>query len=236
MRSESPQKRHERTVEELAADYTRRGYAVTPQPGIEDTPEFLRPYVPDLIAIKGEERWIVDVKTPGFTRDHSNEERGAWSRLAQHVRQAGWHFQLVTTKSDADDLRSYAIPEASEIETGLADPEKLAGQGQAGAALMVAWSLFEAAAGRRLLLDDEDPRRPETPVGLAKVLVSLGHVEESEYEALRDIARLRNQVAHGIFNASVSADRIALLATLTRRLLVSEPEPADGDARAAKVA
>lgn len=228
-----PQEHHLRTVADLAADYTRRGYTVISQPTLKDTPEFLRPYLPDLLATKDDERWIVDVKTPGFTRDQSDEKQGAWSRLSQKVAEAGWRFRLVVAKPGEDDLRSYTIAEPAEIEAGLAIPPKLAGEGQQGAALMLAWSLFEAAARRRLLLDDEDPGRPATRVGLVKTLIHLGYVDESELEALRDIESLRNQIAHGLFKAQVPSDGITLLANLTRQLLFSEgtPDASNGDAR-----
>jgi hypothetical protein len=227
MKPETPQERHLRAVAELTADYTRQGYTVISQPRMEDTPEFLRPYLPDLLATKDDERWIIDVKTPGFTVG----EQDGWSRLSRHAAGAGWRFRLVVARSGEDDPRSYTMPDAAEIEAGLADPPKLAAAGQQGAALLLAWSLFEAAARRRLLDDDEDPGRPATPLGLVKTLVSLGHVDEPEFDALRDITALRNQVAHGLFQAKVSSERLALLATLTRRLLT-----AGGDARSTNAA
>lgn len=222
MKPETLHDRHRRTIADLAADYAKRGYDVVEEPKLEDTPEFLRPYLPDLIATKGDDRWIVDVKTPGLTRDNSDETTGAWARLSQEVAQHGWHFRLVVAKSDEDEVFSFAVPEAAEIEASLSDPPKLAGEGQEGAALLLAWSLFEAAARRRLLRDGHDAGRPTTPLGLAKILVHLGYVDDTELDALRDIIALRNQVAHGLFRAKVPTDGIADLMTQTRKLLLEE--------------
>ncbi len=61
-----------------------------------------------------------------------------------------------------------------------------------------------------------------TPVGLAKALVHLGYLDESELDRLRKIADLRNRVAHGLFKANVPADSIELLAALTRRMLADD--------------
>jgi len=117
------------------------------------------------------------------------------------------------------------MPGPAEIEAGLASPAKLAAEGQEGAALLLSWSLFEAAARRRILRDDQDPGRPETPLGLANTLAYLGHIDENELERLREIAGLRNQIAHGFFKADVPAESIGVLTNLTRRLL-SEDEAA----------
>jgi REase_AHJR-like len=232
MTLETPQQRHLRTVADLTAEYAKEGYEVTSQPGLEDTPGFLRPYLPDLVAIRGDERWIVDVLTPGFNRDDTE----GWSRLRRHAAQAGWHFRIVVPRLGDDDPLSYPMPDAAEIEAGLADPAKLAGEGQQGAALMLAWSLFEAAARRQLLHYDQDPGRPATPLGLLKMLVSLGDVDEPEFDEVRKISELRNQVAHGLFRAKVPAEWIALLESLTRRLLADQAPPAPRAATSASPA
>jgi hypothetical protein len=217
MKPESTDERHRRAVEAQAAQYANQGYSVIAEPSPEATPEFLRSYAPDIIATKGDERWVIEVKTPGHKR-----QAGFWAGLARKVAETGWHFRIVVADAGEGDARSYAMPEAAEIEAGLASPAKLVAEGMEGPALMLSWSLFEAAARRRLLRDDQDPERPETPLGLAKTLVFLGHVDERELDELREIARLRNQVAHGSFKAKVPAGSIELLTALTRRLLEEE--------------
>lgn len=217
MNPESTNERHRRAVETQAAQYQKQGYSVIAEPSPEATPEFLRPYEPDIIVTKGDERWVVEVKTPGHRR-----RAGFWGALAKKVAEAGWRFRIVVADAGEGEVRSYAMPEAAEIEAGLASPAKLVADGQEGAALLLSWSLFEAAARRRLLRDDQDPGRPETPLGLAKTLVYLGHVDEGELEKLREIAGLRNQVAHGLFKAKVPAESIEMLTALTRRLLVED--------------
>jgi hypothetical protein len=217
VRPENIVDRARHTVEELAAEYEKQGYDVLREPSPSDTPESLRPYQPDLLATKGAEKWVIEVKTRGLKR-----QEGFWAALAEKAAQAGWRFRIVIAEGAEDDLRSYEMPVAAEIEAALASPAKLAAQGQEAAALLLGWSLFEAAARRRLLHDDQDPGRAVTPVGLAKALVHFGHLDESELDRLRKIADLRNQVAHGLFKANVPPDTIELLATLTRRMLADE--------------
>lgn len=206
-----------RAIEVTAAEYERQGYDVVRRPALASMPEVLRPFQPDIIASKGDERWVIAVKTPGHKRPETYS-----ADLAEKAAQAGWRFRFVIAEGPEADLRSYTMPNAAEIEAGLETSSKLAAGGQGAASLLFAWSLFEAAARRRLLRDNQDPGRAVTPVGLAKVLVHFGHLDEPELDGLRKIANLRNQVAHGLFQASVPVESLDLLSTLTRRMLADE--------------
>jgi hypothetical protein len=217
VKPESIAARERRAMEVIAAEYEKQGYEVSREPSVADTPDLLRPFQPDMLARKGDEMWIIEVKTPGHKRSDSLP-----AHLAEKAMQAGWRFRFVIVDGPEEDLRSYTMPDAAEIEAGLETSAKLAGAAQGAAALLFTWSLFEAAARRRLLRDQQDPGRAVTPVGLAKVLVHLGHLDDSELGRLREIANLRNQVAHGLFQAKVSPDAIDLLSTLTRRLLADD--------------
>ncbi len=217
MKLESIAVRERRAIEVIAADYEKQGYDVLRQPPVADTPDVLRPFQPDIIARKGDEMWVVVVKTPGHKRPGSYS-----TELAEKAAQAGWRFRFVIAEGPEGDLRSYTMPDAAAIEAGLETSSELAAAGQGAASLLFAWSLFEAAARRRLLRDKQDPGRAVTPVGLAKVLVHFGHLDESELERVRNIASLRNQVAHGLFQASVPGESIDLLSTLTRRMLADD--------------
>lgn len=218
MRLENVADRHRRAVEALASEYEEQGYTILMEPAPSDTPESLRPYQPDLVAMKGTEKWVIEVKTRGLKR----QDEGQWAAFAEKAAQAGWRFRIVIAEVGEEDLRSYEMPDAAEIEAALSSPERLATEGELAAALLIGWSLFEAAARRRLLRDSQDPGRAVTPVGLAKALVHLGYLDESELDRLRKIADLRNRVAHGLFKANVPADSIELLAALTRRMLADD--------------
>lgn len=217
MKQETVADRERRTMEAIASEYESQGYAVLRGPAPDETPEILRPYRPDIIATKGTEKWIVEVKTLGHKR-----HEGDWTALVERAAPDGWRFRIVIAEGTEDDLRSYVMPEVAEIEAALPSPAKLASEGEVAAALLLGWSLFEAAARRRLLLDNQDPGRAVTPMGLAKALVHFGYLDEAELDRLRKIATLRNQVAHGLFKANVPPEWIELLASLTRQMLVDD--------------
>lgn len=217
MKPESIAARERRVMETIAAEYENQGYDVRREPPVAATPPVLQPFQPDLIATKGDEKWVIEVKTPGHKGSASYS-----SDLVEKAAQAGWRFRFVIADGSEDDVRSYTMPDAAEIEAGLEVTSTLATAGQGAASLLFAWSLFEAAARRRLLRDNQDPGRVVTSIGLAKVLVHFGHLDESELERLRSIVNLRNQVAHGLFQASVPVESIDLLSALTRRMLSDE--------------
>lgn len=214
MKLESITDRGRHAVEAIATEYEKQGYDVLREPRVSDMPDVLRPFQPDIIAQKGDEKWVIEVKVPGHKRPESYS-----ADLAEKAAQAGWRFRFVIAGGPEDDLRSYTMPDAADIEAAFEILAKLTAAGQGAASLLFAWSLFEAAARRRLLRDHQDPGRAVTPVGLAKVLVHFGHLDESELDRLREIANLRNQVAHGLFQATVPAESIELLSALTRRML-----------------
>jgi hypothetical protein len=100
-------------------------------------------------------------------------------------------------------------------------PDLLASKGEER---WLAWSLFEAAARRRLLEDDFDPGRPPSALGLVKALVQLGYVDDPEAADLTKIAALRNEVTHGAFSADIPPETLRTLAGSTRQLLTSQTD------------
>lgn len=69
------------------------------------------------------------------------------------------------------------------------------------AALIMAWSLLEAAC--RTALPDR-AGRPLTPATAVEFLASLGYIVQSEAETLREAARARNLIVHGDLGQGVS--------------------------------
>lgn len=60
---ETPTIAEQQRARAVAEDYRRRGYDVVEEPSLESLPDFLAGYQPDLIARRGKETVVVEVKS-----------------------------------------------------------------------------------------------------------------------------------------------------------------------------
>ena len=81
-----------RTERSVAREYRRRGYEVIEQPRGESLPSFLRGFAPDLIALKDDDRAVVEIK-PAESLRGSNEIKELAAAVEAH---AGWRFELIS--------------------------------------------------------------------------------------------------------------------------------------------
>jgi hypothetical protein len=90
------------------------------------------------------------------------------------------------------------------------------------AALLVAWSLFEGAARRRLDVQNEEPPRGIHPEGVLQRLLYLGYLESDQFGELQTAARAYHRAAHGDLNVDVSDALLRRLREATEQLLATE--------------
>lgn len=130
-------------VQRLARKYREEGYAVlTDEEAAQVLPDTLRGFVPDLVASKGKEHILVEVRTKG-----ESEDRERIVKLAEAVRQQpNWHLQVHLFEPDRRLSRIAMEPEL--IETYRRSALQLFESGQTVPALLLMWSVFEAASAR----------------------------------------------------------------------------------------
>jgi uncharacterized protein YutE (UPF0331/DUF86 family) len=206
-------------IAKAANDLARQGYEVVRDPGRSDLPEFLRDFRPDLIAHRGNEHLVVEVKSKWF-----DQEPRQWRALAEEVRRhPGWQLRLIL----GEPRQSEVPPPLSleEINEKLSSARRLYEAEERGAALLMLWSLLEAASLHRLSALGIALDRPKTPIALLKDLVSFGLLEQEEYDRLRPVVALRNAIAHGRAAMSVDREIFDALVELVRRLIVAKTEP-----------
>ncbi|HXQ67999.1 MAG TPA: hypothetical protein VN980_15620 [Alphaproteobacteria bacterium] len=206
-------------ITKAADDLARQGYEVVREPGRSELPDFLRNFRPDLIAHRGNEHLVVEVKSKWF-----DKEPRQWRALAEEVRRhPGWQLRLVLSGPRDDEIPP--PPSLDEIDAKLSSSRKLYESGEAGAALLLLWSLLEAASYHRLSELGAAPDRPKTPIALLKDLVSFGLLEQKEYDRLRPVISVRNAIAHGRATMLVDRDIFDALVDLVRRLIEAKTEP-----------
>lgn len=159
-----------------------QGWEVVSEPGAGELPPALADVRPDLVARRGDEHLVVQVKSrrmpPNMDTVVLAERVGALP---------GWRLELVYVPeapltADREELSQRALRAYNLAKT---DPE---------AALLLAWSAVEGllhrlAEGRGLDTD--------APGALLSALASLGVIDEAEHRQLREAWEVRNALAHG---------------------------------------
>lgn len=209
--------RHAQELVKVAARFRAQGYEVLLEPRFEDLPSFLAgTFSPDLLARRGDESLVVEVS--GVAKPNLAEA------VMRTEAQPGWRFILVVPAAiDGGDARE--IPAGGDdIRRRLDAPSRLLSEGEPIAALLLAWSLFEAAARRRFALDGAAEGRALAAGALLRRLVHLGYLGQDAME-LDELVRARDRAAHGDLSVAVEPQALARVRALTEELL-EEPRAA----------
>ena len=200
----------------LAEEYRDKGYEVLFHPNLEDLPDFLKSYRPDLIVRREDEVVVIEVKS----RSSLNSSTQYLRNLAQAVEQhPGWRFELVVANSE--DATYFSKAEESlqehEIESQLQVAKQLVTKHPAST-ILYAWSLAEAtlrlvAAKEGLSLQRFDS------LYLVKRLATEGVISRSDYQLLMNALSLRNAVAHGFKTAQLTQTSVYELIEIVEQLL-----------------
>jgi uncharacterized protein YutE (UPF0331/DUF86 family) len=200
----------------LAEEYRDKGYEISFHPNPEDLPDFLKNYRPGMIARRGDEAVVIEVKS----RSSLNSSTQYLRNLAQVVEQyPGWRFELVMTNpEDAEYSQSAegSLQEA-EIESRLQVARQLTTQ-HLESAILYSWSLVEATL--RLVAENEGLSLQRfDPLYLVKQLATEGVISKSEYQLLMNALSLRNSIAHGFKTTQLTQESLYELINIAEQLL-----------------
>ena len=204
----------------LAEEYRERGYEVSFHPNLEDLPDFLKSYRPDMIVRLGKESVVIVVKS----RSSLNSSSTQYLRnLAQAVAEnPGWRFELVMT--NPEDAVYFPKAEGSlqehEIEARLQVAKQLVAQHHLESAMLYSWSLVEATL--RIVAEKEELSLTRLqPLFLVKQLATEGVISQSEYQLLMNALSLRNAIAHGFKTTQLTQNSVCELIEIAEQLLKS---------------
>jgi len=202
--------RHDAIVEELARKYQGLGYQVLREPA-EGIDIGGKSYRPDLIAKRGPETIVAEVKVVSRPEDNAR-----WSQVADAINaRPGWRFVLVLGAKER--FEEYEIPAIKQIREYANEARRLLEISPA-AAMLLAWASFEASA-RLALFRSGYPRERSAPSSLVSAAAQMGLLSPEEEAQLQRLVARRNRIAHGEFSAHVDSDDIRQLVTLSLRLL-----------------
>ncbi|WP_254174344.1 hypothetical protein [Planktothrix pseudagardhii] len=201
----------------LAENYCQKGYEIFLHPNLEELPDFLKSYRPDLIVRRGEEAVVIEVKSRASLNSYSDQYL---QNLAQAVeKHPGWRFEFVMINPEDitySPKAEYSL-QKDEIESQLQVVKQLTTQ-HLESAMLYCWSLVEATL--RLITEKEELSLQRLdPLYLVKQLATEGIISQSEYRLLMDAISFRNAIAHGFKTTQLTQNFVYELIEITEKLL-----------------
>lgn len=170
----------------------------------------MRDATPDLIAHRGDEALVIEVK-----RSSQDADRRQLNAIAKRVAdQPGWRFVLMASGPESDTTLDSGLNLLDEqsIRHRLDEANWLVENGHLEAALLLAWASIEALL--RLIVVREGLPSPRTdPASLLRTAASEGLIGRDEFARLNDVFRLRSAFVHGFRPAPGDYSAEAVTAT-----------------------
>jgi uncharacterized protein YutE (UPF0331/DUF86 family) len=187
----STQQTESDVVRALVPELKAEGYEVYLHPNRILLPQSFGDFTPDILAIRGDEHMIVEVKL------RSSRSDDQLRRIADLVRsQPGWTLRTVFV-SPIPDADTLTLESQEAINQRISEARSLTEQDFLNPALLIAWAAFEAIARAS---SEKEFARPQTPGRIVERLASYGTVTPSEADLLRKLATKRNKLIHGDFS------------------------------------
>jgi REase_AHJR-like len=184
--------RESRRVQELAREYERRGFKVEIEPSRKSLPEFFGAYIPDLIAHRGNEHIVIEVKSRA-TLSSSKQLAAVAEKLKEHT---GWRLELVVTNPTISKEEDRPSLDSNSAKRRLAEAKELLSDGRLDAAILLGWSAAEATLRLKARIEGV-PLKDAQPRYLVKLLFSTGLLNKRDFQALDRIFVARSHIAHG---------------------------------------
>jgi hypothetical protein len=210
-----PTEKYKAFVDQIANRYRKAGFRVSLEPDAKSRPKFLGNFVPDLIARKGDQRIVIEVKD--LTSGKKKSKLGKISALVEN--EPDWRLDLVLYEEEEELPQSPLYPSPKSIRTAISEVDTIYKQGHSAAALMLACSAFEAAAKRVVAKIEDRSAFKLMPKDLVKRLVSHGYLTEDELIIANKALNRRNQIVHGRLKRPVPENMLDAIRGLTERLL-----------------
>ena len=205
-------------VQKVGQVYRDKGYDVLIEPQSDQLPDFLQAFQPDLIAHKGDEHIVVEVRVRGQVSDFPQV-----NELAKVVRnEADWKFQLVLLGPE----NSFFVDGASlftveEIRSKIVEVALFVENGYLEAAFLMGWSLAEATL-RVLAVKEGIEGETATPDYLLKQMTFEGIIARETYHDLKHAQKTRNAIAHGFKSSQLTVETVQELIDLIDGVLLQE--------------
>ena len=199
-------------TQKTAEEYRSKGYEVL----LNAPLDFLPGFSADLLARKGDEVRVIEVKSrPSLAADPKVSEL---ARLIES--KPGWSFELLLVgepeKLDSPvGARSF---ERGNVVQRIEQAERSLEAGLPEAAFLLAWSALEAAARASIKPQGVSDTRVTSPRFVLDQAIFHGVISRDRYDALVRMLEYRNAIAHGFSIDDFNDDMVTELLDATRRI------------------
>lgn len=196
-------------VSTLAAEYRRQEYQVQIDPEPATIPFSLGTYRPDILAEKGDDHVLIEVKSYSAPASISRL-RDVTEIVKQHT---GWRFLFVNVGPDSADAYLAQEPLSwDNIASRATQARRLHEAGESEASILLSWSALEALL-RRHAESIDLPLAHASVLALLDYLYSEADLSYEHFEQAKRLLTGRNQLAHGfpIQEASQQATQLQKL-------------------------
>ncbi len=209
----------ETEFERVVEEYRDEGYIVVPHPGADLLPPFALDFGVDILAERGDERVLVQVK-----RDRADlqADPNASRRAEVTNAQPGWRYDLVVLREDNPVRRIARMagePSVEQIQQMLAEAELATKAGSPRAGFLVAWGGLEATMRRTARRAGVGGAADTLPPTLIRELYSSGVISSDDFHKLEEARRQRNELVHGFVPPAIEGAAVQSLIDYTKRLL-----------------
>ncbi len=207
-------------IQRVARHYQDEGYDVIIRPQGDELPTFAAPFQLDIIAIKGEERAIVQVKR--HLQDLSSDL--PITRVAEVTdAQPGWRLDVVVLDPETPfekAAREAHEPSDEQLAEILRSTDEMIEKGHVELAAVTAWAGFEAVMRR--VARDEGLDGPTEPDGLLRTLYSNGHLTREQFDRLKESYKFRTQVVHGLVPPKLDPELVRFVTATAGELAIND--------------
>ena len=205
-------------VQKVGQVYRDKGYDVLIEPLGDQLPDFLQAFRPNLIAHKGNEHIVVEVKMRGRVSDFPQV-----NELAKIVRnEADWKFELfLLGPENSFFVNGASLFTVEEIRLKIKEVVFFVENGHLEAAFLMGWSLVEATL-RVLAVKEGIEGETATPDYLLKQMTFEGIIARETYHDLKHAQKTQDAIARGFKSSQLTVETVQELIDLIDGELLQE--------------
>lgn len=214
----------DQAIDEVAAKYAARGYAVVARPKPDDLPPFAKQFKIQVVARLHDIGVLVAIKR-NRSEFAADPEMDRYAEVTSS--QPGWRFDFVLLEGSNMNQETEGAQElsAEQLQSQLQNIEYMLHADLRSAAFVAAWGIMEAATRRLLQSSGQVAGWGTSSRQMINELVSNGMISMEEHARLYVFSRLRNEIVHGFDSRFVDVAEVHFLTDLAKRLMVEASLP-----------
>ncbi|HUY92807.1 MAG TPA: hypothetical protein VMV10_28965 [Pirellulales bacterium] len=207
-------------LNDVANRYRSQGYQVVERPEPKDLPDFAKTFKVEIVARRADGSALVSAKkTPKELEADPDVTRYAETT----EKQSGWRFDVIVLgpndEAEPPEKRDAKEPSEEDFRHQFDTVQRLLAANVNQQALVLAWSVLEAAMRRRLQAEGEEAGWGSSPRTMMNELLSAGLLSNSVFRDLEGLFQARSAIVHGFTTPIIDAKAVNFILDVARKLL-----------------